>query len=53
MYCKGLIVFVVVGSDGQCISSGGRVLCVTGLGDSLAKSVEAAYRGLRRVRLFC
>ena len=37
--------------DGQVISSGGRVLCVTALGDDLAAACENAYAAVRRVRM--
>ncbi|NHH86895.1 phosphoribosylamine--glycine ligase [Cobetia sp. cqz5-12] len=32
--------------DGQVITSGGRVLCVTALGDSVAAATERAYEGV-------
>lgn len=32
-----------VGSDGRILTSGGRVLSVTGLGDSLTQAVSLAY----------
>ncbi len=33
-------------SDGQVVTSGGRVLCVTGLGETVATARENAYRGV-------
>lgn len=36
-------------SDGQVVTSGGRVLCVTALGDDLAAARELAYLGVDRV----
>ncbi|MCP5184365.1 MAG: phosphoribosylamine--glycine ligase [Pseudomonadales bacterium] len=35
--------------DGQVVTSGGRVLCVVGLGGSAAAAQAAAYRGVARV----
>jgi phosphoribosylamine--glycine ligase len=35
--------------QGQLVTSGGRVLCVTGAGDQLAEAVENAYRGVGAV----
>jgi len=32
--------------DGQVVTSGGRVLCVTALGDSVAAATERAYEGV-------
>ena len=36
--------------DGRLVTAGGRVLCVTGLGDDLAAARERAYQGVRRIR---
>ena len=35
--------------DGQLVTSGGRVLCVTALGDDVAKARELAYRGAEAI----
>ena len=37
--------------DGALVSNGGRVLCVTALGDSLAAAQKAAYAGVAKVRM--
>ncbi len=37
--------------DGKTVSSGGRVLCVTALGDDLAAAQKAAYAAVARVRM--
>jgi phosphoribosylamine--glycine ligase len=39
------------GPDGTVVSSGGRVLAVTGLGDDLADARRAAYERVAAVRL--
>ncbi|QEM80725.1 phosphoribosylamine--glycine ligase [Halomonas binhaiensis] len=35
--------------NGQLVTSGGRVLCVTALGDDVAKARELAYRGVEAI----
>ena len=35
--------------DGQIVSNGGRVLCVTALGDTLARAKDAAYAALEHI----
>lgn len=35
--------------DGEIVSSGGRVLCVTALGDTLAGARDAAYAALKKI----
>ena len=35
--------------DGKIVSSGGRVLCVTALGDTLADARDAAYAALKKI----
>ncbi|MBE3552541.1 MAG: phosphoribosylamine--glycine ligase [Kyrpidia tusciae] len=50
---QGALVFhagTARGSDGALVTAGGRVLGVTGLGDSLAQAREAAYRAVGRLR---
>ena len=37
--------------DGKIISSGGRVLCVTALGDGLAAAQQNAYAALEKIRM--
>jgi len=37
--------------DGSLVSNGGRVLCVTALGDGLAAAQRAAYAGVAKVRM--
>ena len=37
--------------DDQLVSNGGRVLCVTALGDGLAAAQKAAYAGVSKVRM--
>ncbi|MDR2744578.1 MAG: phosphoribosylamine--glycine ligase [Desulfovibrio sp.] len=37
--------------DGALVSSGGRVLCVTALGDDLARAQAAAYAALGKIRM--
>ncbi len=39
------------GGPGELVSAGGRVLCVVGLGASLAQAREAAYRGVDAITL--
>lgn len=36
-------------SDGEVVTSGGRVLCVTALGDNVAEAQKAAYDGVEQV----
>ena len=36
--------------DGRVVVSGGRVLCVTALGDSVRQAQRAAYAALARIR---
>ena len=36
-------------ADGQIVSSGGRVLGITGLGDTLQTAIQNAYRGVKTV----
>ena len=36
-------------SDGEVVTSGGRVLCVTALGDNVAEAQKAAYAGVEQV----
>jgi phosphoribosylamine---glycine ligase len=36
--------------DGQVVSSGGRVLCVVGMGDGVAAAQRRAYQGVERIR---
>jgi phosphoribosylamine--glycine ligase len=36
--------------EGRLVTAGGRVLCVTGLGDDLGSARERAYQGVRRIR---
>jgi len=35
--------------DGQCVTSGGRVLGVTALGTTVRQAIEQAYQGVRRI----
>ncbi|HEY5039003.1 MAG TPA: phosphoribosylamine--glycine ligase [bacterium] len=35
--------------DGQVVTAGGRVLCVTGLGKDIREAIEAAYRGVAEI----
>jgi phosphoribosylamine--glycine ligase len=35
--------------NGQVVTSGGRVLCVTGLGDDLETAVSRAYTGIEKI----
>ena len=37
------------GTDGKVLTSGGRVLCVTALGDSVADAQKHAYQGVARI----
>tara|TARA_A100001391_G_scaffold169637_1_gene130553 strand:- start:5894 stop:7180 length:1287 start_codon:yes stop_codon:yes gene_type:complete len=37
------------GADGKVLTSGGRVLCVTALGDSVADAQKHAYQGVARI----
>jgi phosphoribosylamine--glycine ligase len=36
--------------DGKTVTSGGRVLCATALGDSIKMAQRRAYRGLESIR---
>jgi phosphoribosylamine--glycine ligase len=36
--------------DGHVVTSGGRVLCVVGLGDTVAQAQEVAYRGVNKIK---
>lgn len=36
--------------DGQVVTSGGRVLCVTGLGKDIRAAIETAYKGVSEIR---
>jgi len=36
-------------ADGQIVTSGGRVLAVTGIGDNLQQALDSAYEGVRKV----
>jgi phosphoribosylamine--glycine ligase len=38
-----------VAKDGQCVTSGGRVLGVTALGATVRQAIEQAYRGVERI----
>jgi phosphoribosylamine--glycine ligase len=35
--------------NGKIVSAGGRVLCVTGIGDTIEKAIEKAYQGVRSI----
>lgn len=35
--------------NGQVVSSGGRVLCITGIGESVKKAIETAYVGVKAI----
>lgn len=37
--------------DGKIVSNGGRVLCVTALGDTLAEARDAAYAALKKIAM--
>ncbi len=37
--------------DGKIVSNGGRVLCVTGIGDTIEKAIETAYQGVRTIQM--
>jgi phosphoribosylamine--glycine ligase len=37
--------------DGKIVSNGGRVLCVTGMGDTIEKAIETAYQGVRTIKM--
>ena len=49
----GVVVFHsgTVQKDGKALSSGGRVLCVTALGDGLAAAQQNAYAALEKIRM--
>jgi len=36
--------------DGQVVTAGGRVLCVTALGDSVSEAQKSAYSGAAKIR---
>lgn len=38
-------------ADGRLVASGGRILCVTALGDDLASARDKAYEGVSRINL--
>jgi phosphoribosylamine--glycine ligase len=40
-----------VHKEGKIHSSGGRVLCVTALGDGLAAAQQSAYAALEKIRM--
>ncbi len=40
-------------SDGQIVTSGGRVLCVTALGDSMQQARASAYEAIRCIQFDC
>lgn len=44
--CKVFHAGTAQGDDGQALTSGGRVLCVTALGDSVSTARDLAYRGV-------
>jgi len=37
-------------ADGEVVTTGGRVLCVVGLGDTVTAAADKAYAGVRRIR---
>ncbi|HTA76971.1 MAG TPA: phosphoribosylamine--glycine ligase [bacterium] len=37
--------------NGKIVSNGGRVLCVTGIGDTIEKAIETAYQGVRAIEM--
>jgi phosphoribosylamine--glycine ligase len=37
--------------NGKIVSNGGRVLCVTGIGDTIEKAIETAYQGVRAIKM--
>jgi phosphoribosylamine---glycine ligase len=37
--------------NGKIVSNGGRVLCVTGKGDTIEKAIETAYQGIRAISM--
>ena len=37
--------------NGKIVSNGGRVLCVTGMGDTIEKAIETAYQGIRAINM--
>ena len=37
--------------NGKIVSAGGRVLCVTGMGETIAKAIETAYRGVEAIKM--
>ena len=37
-------------TEGQLLTSGGRVLCVVGLGDSVRLAQQRAYQGVQSIR---
>ncbi|WP_110668719.1 phosphoribosylamine--glycine ligase [Salinicola halophilus] len=48
--CKVFHAGTSLDDDGRVVTSGGRVLCVTALGDSVADAASRAYAGLEFVR---
>ncbi|WP_110649079.1 phosphoribosylamine--glycine ligase [Salinicola peritrichatus] len=48
--CKVFHAGTALSDDGRVVTSGGRVLCVTALGDSVAAAAERAYAGINVVR---
>ncbi len=36
--------------NGHVVSAGGRVLCVTGLGENIQKAIETAYEGVKAIQ---
>lgn len=44
--CKVFHAGTAQGADGQALTSGGRVLCVTALGDSVSEARDLAYQGV-------
>ncbi len=41
----------IIGPDGdKVLTSGGRVLCVTALGDTVSAAQQRAYQGVRQIR---
>ncbi|MBB3191290.1 phosphoribosylamine--glycine ligase [Halomonas cerina] len=48
--CKVFHAGTAEGEDGGVITAGGRVLCVTALGEGVSAARELAYRGVERIR---
>ncbi len=38
-------------TNDKIVSNGGRVLCVTGIGETIEKAIETAYQGVRAIRM--